>query len=104
MIALVQRVTIAALVERVAYETGLAKSDIRGRCRKHKLFRARAAVVWLAQRLTQMSSVHIGRLLERDHSTILHAAIKAEVMRETDPAFRRMTNRILTHFRDLQED
>lgn len=98
------RPTVANILGRVSYETGLARNVIHSRDRHAPVARARAAVVWLSQRLAGLSSSQLGRQLDRDHSTILNAAAKAEILRDKDPAFRRMTDRILDHFRDLQED
>lgn len=98
------RPSVANILGRVSYETGLARNVIHSRDRHAPVARARAAVVWLAQRLTRLSSSQLGRQLDRDHSTILSAAAKAAILRDKDPAFRRMTDRILDHFRDIQED
>lgn len=99
------RVRVSDIIDQVGYEMGLHRCDICGGDRAAHLFRARAAISWLARRLTPASLPQIGgHLGGRDHSTVLAACRRAADMRERDPAFARLTNRILTHFRDLQED
>lgn len=99
------RVRVSDIIDQVGYEMGLHRCDICGGDRAARLFRARAAISWLARRLTPASLPQIGgHLGGRDHSTVLAACRRAADMRERDPAFARLTNRILTHFRDLQED
>lgn len=98
------RPTVANILGRVSYETGLSRTLIHSRDRHAHVARARAAVVWLARRLTKISTTQIGRQLDRDHSTIVTATAKADALRASDPAFLRMTDRILGHFRDVQED
>lgn len=99
------RVRVSDIIDQVGYEMGLHRCDICGGDRQARLFRARAAICWLARRLTPASLPQIGgHLGGRDHSTVLAACRRAADMRERDPAFARLTNRILTHFRDLQED
>lgn len=99
------RVRVTDIIDQVAYEMGLHRCDIISADRAARLFRARAAISWLARRLTPASLPQIGAHLGgRDHSSVLRACRRAADMRNRDPAFARLTNRILTHFRDLQED
>jgi chromosomal replication initiator protein len=99
------RVRVTDIIDQVCYEMGLHRCDVCGTGRAARLFRARAAICWLSRRLTPLSYPHIGaRLGGRDHSSVMGACRRAADMRDRDPAFSRLTNRMLTHFRDLQED
>jgi len=99
------RVRVTDIIDQVGYEMGLHRCDICSADRAARLFRARAAICWLARRLTPSSFPQIGALLGgRDHTSARHASLRAADMRDRDPSFARLTNRILTHFRDLQED
>ncbi|MGE4321736.1 MAG: helix-turn-helix domain-containing protein [Sphingobium sp.] len=96
---------IATIIAAVARETGVSQAAICGPRRELEHVRARAAVAWLARRLTSRSYPAIGMVLGgRDHSTIIAAERKAVALRVTDPAFRALTVRLLDHFRDLEED
>ena len=58
-------------IDMVARMTGVSKADILGRSRKPHICRAR----WAAMRALKqrgLSASHIGRLMGRDHTTVLH--------------------------------
>ncbi|MFC3442571.1 helix-turn-helix domain-containing protein [Sphingobium rhizovicinum] len=96
---------IAAVIELVAWHTGVNRRDITGPSRARAFFRPRAAVCWLAVELKLGSTTVIGRAIgQRDHTTIIDAHRRGEDFRLRDPAFKRLTDRLLQHFRDLQED
>ncbi len=96
---------IAAIIGEVAYQTGVQRADILGHSRCPEHFRPRAAAVWLALQLRCGTIPMIGRAFgSRNHSTIYNARRRAEELRRSDPAFRRLTDRLLDHFRDLEED
>ncbi|SCW61576.1 dnaA protein helix-turn-helix [Sphingobium faniae] len=99
------RVRVRDIIDTVAWWSGVPASDIIGPNRRWSYFRPRAAVCWLAIKIGGASTTTIGRVLgDRDHSTIIHAKRRADALRLIDPAFRRLTDRLLDHFRDLQED
>lgn len=92
------------ILRAVAFETGLRADDIRGPRRFRLLFRARAAVCWLARRLTGQSLPRIAALLgDRHHTSVLNAIARAEALRASDPAFRRMTDRLVIQFSPPKE-
>lgn len=96
---------VSDIIDQVDYEMGVRRIDLVSADRSASLFRARAAVCWLARHLTSASLPQIGAMLGgRDHTSVLHAYRRSLEMRERDPAFRRLTDALLRHFRDLQED
>lgn len=99
------RVRVTDVVDQVGYELGIARCDLIGGDRRKGLFRARAAICWVARRVTRASLPQIGAILGgRDHSSVVNACRRAADMRDSDPAFRCLTDRLVRHFRDLQED
>lgn len=82
------RVTIAAIQRAVAehyqVETALLKGP--SRCR-HAVYPRQVSMA-LARRLTDHSTVRIGSLLNRDHSTVVTGARRAENRCLTDDATR----------------
>lgn len=63
-----------SIVRRVAEEHGVAPSAIFGESRvKHVMLARRAAMVAIATEQPEWSVVRIGRLFNRDHTTVLHA-------------------------------
>jgi len=100
-----RRIQVSDIIDQVDYEMGVQRCDLLGSDRSPGLFRARAAVCWLARRLTAASLPQIGAILGgRHHTSVLHACRRAADLRDSDPAFRRLTDCLVRHFRDLQED
>ncbi|EQB32022.1 helix-turn-helix domain-containing protein [Sphingobium ummariense] len=96
---------VAEIIGEVAFQTGVRRADILGPSRRYEHFRPRAAAVWLAMELRCGSVPMIGRAFGgRDHSSIYNARRRAKELRQSDPAFRCLTDRLLQHFRDLEED
>lgn len=101
----VGRARVGDVIDQVGYDLGIARCDLVSADRRAGLFRARAAICWVARKVTRASLPQIGAMLGgRDHSSVLHACRRAADMREADPAFRALTDRLVRHFRDLQED
>lgn len=67
---------IGAIVEQVAAETGIPAAMIYGSTRRAPEAKARQRVYWLA-RQQGFSLTYIGRVMFRDHSTVL-SGIRAE--------------------------
>lgn len=97
------RVRVADIIQDVGLHMGLSRADIVGPCRLPGLFRARAAICWLAREATPATLPQIGAIMGgRDHSSIVHACRRAADMRARDPAFRLLTDRLLNHYRSLE--
>jgi len=91
--------SIAEIMQRVAFETGLRPTEIIGPCRGGPIFRARCAVSLLAKMLTTRSLGQIGQVLgARDHTTIINQLRRADEFMVTDPAFRLLLERVVGHF------
>lgn len=87
------------ILHAVAFETGLRIEDLIAPSKRHPLVRARSAVAWVARRVTDRSLRQIGLALGgRDNSTILSLIAKAEGLRDSDPAFRMLTDRLIARF------
>lgn len=68
------RLTSREIVERVADYTGFKPGDLTGHCRLRKIVLARWLAIWLVRELRPDLSISlIGRLFNRDHTTIIHA-------------------------------
>jgi chromosomal replication initiation ATPase DnaA len=65
---------IMSVIERVAREYHVPVSEILGRARTILIMRARrAAIRQVKKELPALSSTQIGRIFNRDHTTILYA-------------------------------
>jgi hypothetical protein len=60
------------VVERVAGERGISLAELRSTSRSPRLVRARWAAMTAARSETDASLPQIGRILNRDHTTVLH--------------------------------
>ncbi len=66
-------VTVERIVERVSKKYGVAVEDIYSRKRTKHIAFARSASVYIIRKITDMSFPEIGKLFDRDHSTIISA-------------------------------
>jgi hypothetical protein len=64
---------VRAIIDLVAHEHGIAAEDILGEGRTLTIVRARQNAMWLAARDTPHSLAHIGRIFNRDHTTVIFA-------------------------------
>lgn len=90
--------TVEEILERVSLEMGVTVAEIRAPGRDMRGIRARRAIAWLAYRLTGKGRQVIGDVIHRDKATIHHSLWRAEEMREADPAFRTLTDRLFEHY------
>ncbi|RJL18647.1 helix-turn-helix domain-containing protein [Paracoccus siganidrum] len=73
------RATVKAIVQELAAATGVTADQITGKSRKAEIVRVRQIVCFIA-RQKGMTYQQIGRVLNRDHTTIV-AAVKREAAR-----------------------
>ena len=85
---------IARVAELACANFGVTKWQFYGECRYRIVSKARWAASWICYQLGK-SSVQIGRQFNIDHSSILHGIRRAEQLRQSDEAFRIVTDRIL---------
>lgn len=91
-----RHVTVDIVIAAVEAVTGVERNDILADRREAPIARARMAAIWLASKMTRLSTPTLGRLFgDRDHTTILAALSRADDTREADPAFRTDTDAML---------
>lgn len=73
------------VLDAVAAEFDVPAAALRGGRKTQPLAWARQAAMFLARRHTGASSVRIGQLLRRDHSTVLHGVRATEARIGADP-------------------
>lgn len=61
----------------IARETGIDVERLKGPCQRKSSIRARNVAMALCRDLCGMSSIEVGELLNRHHSTVLHGSKKA---------------------------
>lgn len=67
---------------------GCSLREVLSARQNRRFSRHRQLTAWLAQKLTDRSYSAIGRAMERNHATVLHAVAKIETAMETEPGLR----------------
>lgn len=72
-------ITVGYIVDIVSEHMGISSSDIYSKKRNSEIANARQIVMYLATKLTDLSTTDIGKQLnKRDHSTVIHGRNKIE--------------------------
>lgn len=75
----------AAVIASCAERYGVLADQIMGRSRRRAPARARQAAMYVLVRRDKMSSTAVGRIMGRDHSTVLHGVALVERKRSEEP-------------------
>lgn len=95
------RLRVADIVSAASRLTGIPVADITGPSRVKRLVRVRQAVAYVAARQAdRLSYPMIGRMLGRDHSTIIHAVIAADANRQIDREYATFLRQLRTEARN----
>ena len=78
-------------LQAVERHCGVSMLELLGERRARAIARPRQVAMWLASKTTMASLPKIGRIMRRDHTTILHGIRVIEKMRERDADLRYMT-------------
>lgn len=90
------------IVKHTAETAGQPYSKVIGYDRSQKSFIPRAIAMWLIRQNTDLTLNDIGELfLGRDHTTVLNALKRAELLLEASPEVRAACNQIM---RDAKEE
>ena len=84
------RVRVRDIIQAASAASGVSVIDIVSRRRHGKLVYVRQLIMALARELTIASVCDIGRLMNRDHSTVLHGMRRHVERRSMDPAVQRL--------------
>ena len=80
-------VTVEKIFSAITDRTGISKEDMVGKKREKSVAEARHLAVYLIRELTEMSFPNIGKLFDRDHSTILTSYQKIARKVATDSSY-----------------
>ena len=83
-----------AMFSRVLQETGISRREIVSEVREHAVIEARFAM-YLALRKHGYSTPTIGKMLNRDHSTIVDGIRSARKRYEKSAAFRALVDKVV---------
>src|SRR5262249_35261596 len=76
---------LRGLLERVAAEYGIEAADILREDRSPVVRIARHVAMYLARELTPLSYLHLGRIFQRDHATVIHGRGRIAALLPRDP-------------------
>jgi len=94
-----EEVSLAAIGITVARYFRLKVADIRSSSRKQNLVRARSLAMFIARQMTSKSMNQIGEYFGgRDHTTVLHAIRKTEMLLESDTELQRAAEEVRQKF------
>lgn len=80
-------ITTTFIMEAVEEKTGVLRSHLYGKSRLTSIVTARQIFCYLCRKYTKLSMVDIGKMLGKDHSTIVHSVKKAKIYKEYDKEF-----------------
>lgn len=80
-----RKISLPAIIMAVAETHEITGRDITGTARVDRLVRPRQQVCWIARAEGRYSLLQIGRVLNRDHTTILHAVRKVALQARSHP-------------------
>ncbi|HYQ30393.1 MAG TPA: helix-turn-helix domain-containing protein [Polyangiaceae bacterium] len=89
---------LTEIIESVAAVYGVAHADIVGRARTKSIAEARMLVSLLGKRCTRLSYPELGRVLGRDHTTVMALVKSAERQRARDVWFAATAAELLERF------
>lgn len=81
-------VTVDEIIETVCNHFNVTTSDLNSRSRKREFVVARQVSMYLAQKLTKIPAIRIGKMVGgRDHSTVIHSCAQVERRLKVDSKF-----------------
>jgi chromosomal replication initiator protein len=79
--------SVSLIIEVVAAASGIGRRELLSRRRARRTVEARQAAMWLARQAAGRSYPAIGRVFNRDHTTVIYGVSRTEQRMATDYAF-----------------
>ena len=71
-------------IERSCEELNVRQSDVFSPSREATVTHLRSSIMYLINKRLRVTKIDIGRMFDRDHSTVVHAVKKVKVMNKSD--------------------
>ena len=94
------RITVDRIIDRVSKKYNIPPEDIKGRKRTKEISRARHVTLYLIRKLTDMSLPAIGKLMGRDHTTVLSSLDTVENELKTNLLFEIEINDLIKNIKE----
>ena len=88
-------VTVDRIMSIIAQKYSISANDLKNRNKSADVANARHKCVYLVRTLTDLSTTQIGRIFDRDHSTILNSIKNVKFEIENDAMFEREMNELI---------
>lgn len=84
-----------SLIGAVCLEYGITEQKLKSKTRLGHIVEARTIVAYHLHKTLKYSSTVAGKMINRDHSTILHLCNKAQDLMDVDKKFKNQINRFI---------
>lgn len=81
--------------------TTLFNVNIESKTRQRNIADLRMIAIYLIRKNTKLSSAEIGKIIDKDHATILHACKEVQNQIKINPAFRKKYETIINNNEDI---
>lgn len=92
-----------AIVSTTALACGVEVAAMRGKDRSKSIVEARLVACYVARRCTRASYPQIGRVVNRDHTTVISAVQRVAMLIERDPWIRALAAALCEEFGEKEE-
>ena len=94
------QMTVEHVIAQVCKKYGLSEEDIKGRKKTKEIAMARHICIYIIRKLTDLSLPAIGRILGRDHTTVMSSLQVIENELRTNPLLDIEINDIIREIRE----
>ncbi len=78
------------------------RAELSSRSRFQRIVAARQLAIFICREMTDLSTVDIGKVFNRDHATVIHAIRKIRRRCEASPGYRSIVDRLIGNLRAEQ--
>jgi chromosomal replication initiator protein len=93
-------VTVDKIFAAVEKKYGVSKSDLTGKSRVKEVAQARHVTIYLIRTVTEMSLPAIGKLFNRDHSTVISSLDTIDKKTASSSAFEAEINNLIKEIKE----
>ena len=94
------QMTVESIINKVCKKYGLSEEDIKGRKKTKEIAMARHICIYIIRKMTELSLPAIGRVLGRDHTTVMSSLQVIETELKTNPLLDIEINEIIREIRE----
>ncbi len=77
-----------SLMDKAVDHFKLTREVLAGKCRKRNIVEARQVIMWVLMEKLRFSSCEVGRLMDKNHATVLHAKKKVNNLIDVEKGYK----------------